>query len=185
MTDTLLPSHAKSILKGLIRSAQSVSLFLFVSIMAFLPHPTAFWTMAGFLLLASPILYVYIPELRSLGRAAGGLYFLPIQTKFYAVIPRGEARVRSFKDAAVLVKNALRITSVGKTKERSRSKQMSFRNKMTPSEAGDARGGQGGRQGIQGGQEGCPRGQGKSRGSKRVKRGVRGVRGAQGIAWVI
>ena len=135
MTDTLLPSHAKSILKGLIRSAQSVSLFVFVSIMAFLPHPTAFWTMASVLVLASPILYVYIPELRSLGRAAGSLYFLPIQTKFYAVIPRGEARVKSFKDAAILVKNALRITSVDKTRERTRSKKMSFRNKMTPSEA--------------------------------------------------
>ena len=91
--------------------------------------------MAGVLLLASPILYVYIPELRSLGRAAGLLYFLPIQTKFYAVIPRGEARVKSFKDAAILVKNALRITTVGKTRERTRSKKMSFRNKMTPSVA--------------------------------------------------
>lgn len=133
MTDTLLPSHSKSILKGLIRSAQSISLFVFVSIMAFLKHSTAFWTMAGMLVLASPILYIYIPELRSLGRAAGSLYFLPIQTMFYAAIPEHEdlkAKPKNFKDAANLVKLALRFN----INKRNQINRISFRRQMTVEE---------------------------------------------------
>ena len=137
MTDTLLPSHSKSILKGLIRSAQSISLFMFVSVMAFLPHPTAFWTMAAVLVLASPVLYVYIPELRSLGRAAGSLYFLPIQTKFYVSIPRdGDVRhiPPTFKEAATKTMHLLKFT---RRRTSSRRNRISFRGQMSVEETAD------------------------------------------------
>ena len=136
MTDTLLPSHSKSILKGLIRSAQSISLFMFVSVMAFLPHPTAFWTMAAVLVLASPVLYVYIPELRSLGRAAGSLYFLPIQTKFYVSIPRdGDTQpMTRFRNAGASIIAALAFSSTRTSRRRNR---ISFRGQMSVEERAD------------------------------------------------
>ena len=101
--------------------------------MSFLPHSTAFWVMAGVLLLASPLLYVYIPELRSLGRAAGSLYFLPIQTKFYAIIPKDKdikAKVKNLRDAANLVILGLKFKS-------NSSNRVSFRRQLTVEENED------------------------------------------------
>ena len=49
-----------------------------------------FWTMVGALILACPFLYVAVPELRHLGRAAWEFYFLPAQTIFYFIIPNPE-----------------------------------------------------------------------------------------------
>ena len=96
LTDTLLPSHAKPMLKGFLRSIQSLSLIAFVSLITLIPEAHMawqFWTMAGGLILASPFLYLGVPELRHLGRAAWELYFLPAQTIFYFVIPNaGESR---------------------------------------------------------------------------------------------
>ena len=101
--------------------------------MAFLPHSTAFLSMAGVLVLASPLLYVYIPELRSLGRAAGSLYFLPMQTRFYAIIPRDEdikAKGNNLMDAANHVILGLKFKS-------NKSNRMSFRRQMTLEENED------------------------------------------------
>ena len=101
--------------------------------MAFLPHSTAFSVMAGMLVLASPLLYVYIPELRSLGRAAGSLYFLPIQTKFYVIIPKDEdikAKVKNLRDAANLVILGLKF----KSNKRNKSNRISFRRQLTVEE---------------------------------------------------
>ena len=104
--------------------------------MTFLPHSTAFSVMAGMLVLASPLLYVYIPELRSLGRAAGSLYFLPIQTKFYVIIPKDEdikAKVKNLRDAANLVILGLKF----KSNKRNKSNRISFRRQLTVEENED------------------------------------------------
>ena len=94
LTDTLLPSHAKPMLKGFIRSIQSLSLIAFVSLITLIPEEEyaacRFWTMGGALILASPFLYFGVPELRHLGRAAWEFYFSPAQTIFYFVIPNAE-----------------------------------------------------------------------------------------------
>ena len=89
--------------------------------------------MAGVLALASPLLYVYIPELRSLGRAAGSLYFLPIQTRFYVIIPKDDdinTKVKNLRDAANLVVLGLKFKS-------NMSNRMSFRRQMTVQENED------------------------------------------------
>ena len=99
LTDTLLPSHSKPLLKGFIRSVQSFSLIVFVSLITLIPNDYSawqFWTMGGTLVLSSPFLYFGIPELRHLGRAAWEFYFLPTQTIFYFVIPDEEER-KAFK----------------------------------------------------------------------------------------
>ena len=93
LTDTLLPSHAKPMLKGFIRSIQSLSLITFVSLITLIPEEHSawqFWTMGGVLILSSPFLYFGVPELRHLGSAAWEFYFLPAQTIFYFVIPNAE-----------------------------------------------------------------------------------------------
>ena len=88
LKDTLLPTHSKAVLKGAHGTFQSLLLLLFVTLMKELPDFCwSFWSMTVVLLLASPALYLWIPELRSLGRAAGELYFLPEQTVFYVIIP--------------------------------------------------------------------------------------------------
>jgi hypothetical protein len=84
LTDTILPIQAKPVLKGVIRAAHALMLLLFTTHMKLLPEDSfAFWTMAALLVLASPALYVHVPELRGLGREAGDLYFLPSKTIFY------------------------------------------------------------------------------------------------------
>merc|ERR1712107_541059 len=93
--------------------------------------------MAAVLVLASPVLYVYIPELRSLGRAAGSLYFLPIQTKFYVSIPRdGDVRhiPPTFKEAATKTMHLLKFT---RRRTSSRRNRISFRGQMSVKETAD------------------------------------------------
>ena len=92
LTDTLLPSHAKPLLKGFVISFKSLSLIAFVSLITLIPENEfsawRFWTMGSFLLVASPFLYVGVPELRHLGRSAWEFYFSSVQTVFYFVIPK-------------------------------------------------------------------------------------------------
>ena len=83
LTDCLLPSSSKPLLKGMCRSFQSLSLFLFVLVMELLPKSWQFWSMAAVLLLSSPALYICLPELSKLGKDAGELYFQPLQHIFY------------------------------------------------------------------------------------------------------
>ena len=90
LTDCLLPSSSKPLLKGMCRSFQSLSLFLFVLVMELLPRSWQFWSMAAVLLLSSPALYICLPELSNLGKDAGELYFQPPQHIFYGVHPKSK-----------------------------------------------------------------------------------------------
>ena len=124
LTDTLLPSHAKPLLKGFIRSVQSLSLIAFVSLITLIPETHSawqFWTMGGALILACPFLYFGVPELRHLGRAAWEFYFLPAQTIFYFVIPnademRGWKTVKKLSNVISAVE-AFKQSSVGDSTE--------------------------------------------------------------------
>ena len=87
-------------LKGFIRSVQSLSLIAFVNLIT-IDHDSEeqfsgwrFWIMGGALILASPFLYFGIPELRHLGRSAGEFFFLPAQTIFYFIPNEEEAKTR-------------------------------------------------------------------------------------------
>ena len=115
LTDTLLPSHAKPMLKGFIRSIQSLSLIAFVSLITLIPEEEyaacRFWTMGGALILASPFLYFGVPELRHLGRAAWEFYFSPAHTIFYFVIPTSEeSRAwKTVKKWSIVISAVMRI----------------------------------------------------------------------------
>ena len=92
LTDILLPSASKAILKGLIRTIQALTLLIFVTIMKQFDDHLSFWVMAIGLICVSPILYMHIPELKNLGRTAGEFFFLPCQTIFYCLLPWNNAK---------------------------------------------------------------------------------------------
>ena len=87
LTDILLPSASRAVLKGVVRAIQALTLLIFIMIMKQLEYHYIFWLMASGLILVSPLLYIGVPELKNLGRSAGEFFFLPCQTIFYVVVP--------------------------------------------------------------------------------------------------
>ena len=87
LTEILLPSSSRAVLKGVVRAIQAFTLLIFILIMKQMKDHYIFWMMALGLLLVSPLLYIGIPELKHIGRSAGEYFFLPCQTIFYIVIP--------------------------------------------------------------------------------------------------
>ena len=78
-------------LKGFIRSIQSLSLIGFVFLISTqIPAKYSAWQFWSMVILFSPFIYFGVPELRHLGRDAWEFYFLPAQTIFYFVIPNAE-----------------------------------------------------------------------------------------------
>ena len=74
--------------QGVIRSLYSASLILSVCLLRLFPsYSAAFWLLAAALLIAWPALYIFLPELRNLGRDCGEYFFLPCQTWFYIALP--------------------------------------------------------------------------------------------------
>ena len=105
LTDILLPSSVKAVLKGVIRALLSLSLIVFVTIFRQLPDFSfAFLVMSGCLLLACPVLWLRVPELRNLGRDCGEHFFLPAQTIFFAVLPSNAASSHTFRKLIFAVK---------------------------------------------------------------------------------
>ena len=111
LTDILLPSCSKAIMKGVIRAVQALTLLLFVTLMKQLEQHWSFWFMAIGLICVSPLLFTYIPELKNLGRTAGEFFFLPCQTVFYVVLPLPVAK-RRFCEAVQKVKSQLFAANV-------------------------------------------------------------------------
>ena len=59
LTDILLPSSVKPVLKGFTGAAKALSLILFITVFRLLPDFSySFWLMAACLLLACPLLYI-------------------------------------------------------------------------------------------------------------------------------
>ena len=98
LTDILLPSNSKAIMKGVIRAIQAMTLLVFVTIMKQFEEHWSFWIMAIGLICVSPLLYTFIPELKNLGRTSGEFFFLPSQTLFYVVLPLNDAK-KKWKNA--------------------------------------------------------------------------------------
>ena len=98
LTDILLPSNSKAIMKGVIRAIQALTLLVFVTIMKQFEEHWSFWIMAKGLICVSPLLDTFIPELKNLGRTSGEFFFLPSQTLFYVVLPLNDAK-KKWKNA--------------------------------------------------------------------------------------
>ena len=109
LTDILLPSSSKAIMKGFIRAIQALTLIVFVTIMKQFPDHWSFWMMAIGLVCVCPPLYTFIPELKNLGRTCGEYFFLPSQTLFYVVLPLTEAK-RKWSTAISKIKTTIWIS---------------------------------------------------------------------------
>ena len=74
-------------MKGITRAISSIILVFFVFIFKNLDYSHAFYVMAAILLLSSPFLYLFVPEIRNVGTDMSAEFFLPSQTVFYFVLP--------------------------------------------------------------------------------------------------
>jgi len=99
LADILFPSSCKSIMKGLCKAVTSLTLVIFVSTINTFPIYARFWIMAGTLVLASPLLFIFVPEIRNIGKSTAKNFILPCQTVFYLVLPKLEVR-HKWKEAS-------------------------------------------------------------------------------------
>ena len=87
LVDILFPTSCKAVMKGITRAVSSIILILFVFIFKNLEYSHAFYAMAGCLLMSSPFLYLFVPEIRNVGTEMSAEFFLPSQTVLYFVLP--------------------------------------------------------------------------------------------------
>ena len=85
---TLFPASCKAAMKGIMRAISSTLLVVFVFLFKMLEYSHTFYLMATILLLASPLLFLYVPEIRKLGSDMSAEFFLPSRTVFYFTVPR-------------------------------------------------------------------------------------------------
>merc|ERR1711874_380068 len=62
-----------------------------------LEYSQAFSLMAAVLLVSSPLLYLYVPEIRNIGSDMAAEFFLPSQTIFYFLPPQINRKYRNKK----------------------------------------------------------------------------------------
>ena len=87
LIDILFPTSCKAVMKGITRAISSIILVFFVFIFKNLDYSHAFYVMAAILLLSSPFLYLFVPEIRNVGTDMSAEFFLPSQIVFYFVLP--------------------------------------------------------------------------------------------------
>ena len=87
LVDILFPTPCKAVMKGITRAISSIILVFFVFIFKNLEYSHAFYAMAGSLLISSPFLYLFVPEIRNVGTDMSAEFFLPSQTVLYFVLP--------------------------------------------------------------------------------------------------
>ena len=92
LTDILYPTCSAAIMKGFTKAVASVILISFVFIFKNLNYSHAFYLMAAILLVSTPLLYLFVPEIRNVGTEMSAEFFLPSQTVFYFVLPENLKR---------------------------------------------------------------------------------------------
>ena len=116
LADVLFPSSCKSIMKGICKAVTSFTLVIFIfSINSFELHQR-FWIMAGILLLASPLLFVLVPEIRNIGKGMASNFIMPFQTVFYVLIPKEEEVRKKWSKAVRKVSTMKAVCSMIDTK---------------------------------------------------------------------
>ena len=90
LIDILFPTACKAVMKGFTRAIGSICLIFFVFIFKSFCYSTAFFIMAALLVLSSPVLYLFVPEIRNIGTDMSAEFFLPTQTVFYFVLPENQ-----------------------------------------------------------------------------------------------
>ena len=112
LIDILFPTSCKAVMKGITRAISSLILVFFVFIFKNLDYSHAFYLMAAILLMSSPFLYLFVPEIRNVGTEMSAEFFLPSQTVFYFVLPNIKGSKHSRQKARKNWKSAMRKISV-------------------------------------------------------------------------
>ena len=84
---TIFPTSCKAAMKGIMRAIVSVIVVVFCVLFRTLDYSHTFYLMAAVLLVSSPLLYLYVPEIRNIGSDMAAEFFLPSQTIFYYLPP--------------------------------------------------------------------------------------------------
>ena len=92
LTDVLYPTSCAAVMKGVTRALSAVILIMFVFLFKNLNYSHAFYLMAAILFISSPLLYLFVPEIRNVGTEMSAEFFLPSQTVFYFVLPENMKR---------------------------------------------------------------------------------------------
>ena len=92
LADILFPSSCKSIMKGTCKAMTSLTLVIFISLINLFPIFVRFWVMAAVLFVGSPLLFIFVPEIRNIGKGTAGNFILPVQTVFYILLPKVDMR---------------------------------------------------------------------------------------------
>jgi len=97
LTDVIYPSSCQAVLKGLTVTVECTAFVIIIFVLKFFSYSQAFFIMAGILLLVSPLLYMFVPEVKNMGVAMSAELFVPFQTVFFFVLPenkKGSAEAR-------------------------------------------------------------------------------------------
>ena len=117
LIDILFPTSCKAVMKGLTRAISSICLIFFVFVFKSFCYSHAFFIMAILLVVSSPVLYLFVPEIRNIGTDMSAEFFLPTQTVFYFVLPENqkgspETRKNAMKHWKSAVRKISNISSI-------------------------------------------------------------------------
>ena len=85
---TIFPTSCMAAMKGIMRAIFSITMVVFIFLFKTLEYSQAFYLMAAVLLVSSPLLWLYVPEIRNIGSDLAAEFFLPSQTIFYFFPPQ-------------------------------------------------------------------------------------------------
>jgi len=98
LTDVIYPTSYQAVLKGMTVSIECIAFVVMIFCLKIVSYSQAFFIMAGILLLVSPLLYMFVPEVKNMGGEMSAEFFVPFQTVFYFVLPenkKGSEEVRA------------------------------------------------------------------------------------------
>jgi len=97
LTDVIYPTSCQAVLKGLTVSIECSAFVVIIFVLKFFSYSQAFFIMSGIMLLVSPLLYMFVPEVKNMGVAMSAELFVPFQTVFFFLLPdnkKGSAEAR-------------------------------------------------------------------------------------------
>ena len=108
---TIFPTSCKAAMKGIMRAIVSVIVVVFCVLFRTLDYSHTFYLMAAVLLVSSPLLYLYVPEIRNIGSDMAAEFFLPSQTIFYYLPPKSRRKERNIQALAKWSSAVRKITA--------------------------------------------------------------------------
>jgi len=114
LTDVIYPTSCQAVLKGLTVSIECSAFVVIIFVLKFFSYSQAFFIMAGIMLLVSPLLYMFVPEVKNMGVAMSAELFVPFQTVFFFALPESKGSAEARENARKNWKTGVRkISAMG------------------------------------------------------------------------